>query len=149
MRYNKFGTLFPSDNDPRWIPYDFTAMSDQFLFNALPMGTIIRPDRRAYLQDYNLWEKLKEERDKMLLQQSLEKREHTRVAELQRVKEEKKLKLEREQLIKEKKKLEDSLNKIKKDYEREIRSITREVDAKYKPVVSKINKQIKEIEKKL
>lgn len=146
---NFFGTIvFPDDSDPRWIqtPYPITQ---SFAQQALPMGTIIHPSGHAYMTDYNLWNKIKDEREALFEQERrIMHEKHLEEERLKKI-EEKRAKEKYQQLLKQQKQLQEQLQKVKNNYKREVRRITREVDAKYNPEINKLQKQLNEISKVL
>ena len=128
-KYKKFfGTIvFPDDSDKRWIQTSY-PITQSFAQQALPMGTIVHPSGYAYMNDINLFNKIKNEREALFEQQR-------RIINEKQVEEEKLKKIEEKiiyevnkQLLKQQKQIQDELKKLQNNYEREVRRITREVD---------------------
>lgn len=146
MRYtkrsNRFGVVLPPDSDPRWIitPY---VMTQDFAMSAMPMGTVLHPSGRAYMNDYNLWSQINAEREANFAVQRevrrLQEIENERIRKEQekaRIAEEKRIKKEREAIQKQ-------IDRVKRDYQREIRAVTRPVDAQYNSQLANLEKQLK------
>ncbi len=143
-RYNKFGVVLPPDSDPRWIITPYVITQD-FAMSAMPMGTVLHPSGRAYMNDYNLWSQINSEREAKFAvqrearrQQELENERIRKEQEKVRIAEEKRVKREREAIQRE-------LDKLNKNYERDIRQVSRSIDAQYNPQIAALQKQLKKL----
>lgn len=146
---NSFGTIiFPTDSDPRWRQTEY-PITQTFAQQALPMGTIIHPSGYAYMNDVNLYEQIKNEREALFEQQRRIMYEKQQEEERLRKIEEKRAKEEHQQLLKQQKQIQDKLQKLQSNYDRELRKITREVDTKYNPQINQLQKQLNQVNKVL
>ncbi len=143
-RYNKFGVVLPPDSDPRWIITPYVITQD-FAMSAMPMGTVLHPSGRAYMNDYNLWSQINAEREANFAvqrearrQQEIENERIRKQEEKVRIAEEKRIKREREEIQRQ-------IDKLTKDYERDIRQVSRTVDAQYNPQITALQKQLRKL----
>lgn len=148
-RYNKFGIVYPDDNDPRWITFNGYRMTQNDALNAMPIGTIIHPSGEAFMTNYPLWQELMNERELYFQQQreiakKLQEEQIKKQIEEQKEKERLRITL-LNQRVQTQKEI-DHLNSV---YQRELRKITRSVDAEYNPIISKLKKQLNTINKQL